>query len=135
MDFLDVRQKFNSVNTLSYLFTNVAVDTGVRVMVLNALSTYFSYIVAVSFYVCNFIGKARLLRQQSGLGLWCLMPLSTIVQLNRGSQFYWRGKPEYPEKATDLSQVTYKLHHIIMWDEVHLVMIGIRTRNLSGNMH
>ena len=34
-------------------------------------------------------------------GSWCL-----IVQLYRGGQFSWWRKPEYPDKTTDLSQVT-----------------------------
>jgi len=67
---------------------------------------------------------------KQGLELSCLTPLSTICQLYRGGQFYCWTKQEHLEKTTDLSQITDKLDHIMLY-QVHLAMHRVGTNNYS----
>jgi hypothetical protein len=53
--------------------------------------------------------------KSGGMGLWCLTPFSTIIQLYHGRSVLLLEETGYPDKTTDLSQVTDKLDHIVLY--------------------
>ena len=47
---------------------------------------------------------------------------------------HWWSKLEYPEKTADLSQVTDKLYHILLY-RINLGMNGVKTHNFCCDRH
>jgi hypothetical protein len=90
------------------------------------VNTFFLILISIEDYCIFMITNYR-------FGLWCLTPLSTIFQIYHGSQFYWWRKPEYPEKTTDLSQVTDKQLAVWNYSCVNFVIIVVSSNEIQND--
>jgi hypothetical protein len=88
-----------------YKINSTIVDSILKTIYLSkSAALYWSRLSYYRKFTCNLLMTfSKTLWYWSAYGwlvYWGLMPLSSIFQL------YWWRKPEYPEKTTDLSQVT-----------------------------
>jgi hypothetical protein len=68
------------------------------------------------------------------LGLWCLMPLSTIFQIYCGGHFFFGGVNQSTQRNHRPVASHWQLWHIMLY-RVHLIMNWVRTHKFSGDKH
>jgi hypothetical protein len=57
---------------------------------------------------------------------------NNISVISHGGQFYWWGKPEYPEKTITYRHLQTLSHNVVSSTPL---LSGVRTHNVSGDRH